>query len=100
MCRFSVNSLEVGSQVTRDTEKYREEVNQIIEDYLETWKAPYSTLAELNGMEREELLGVIQDELGIVIQKADFDELVDEDTLTVDDIVGAVTRGLGMEDEE
>lgn len=84
----------------RDVEKYREEVNQIIEDYLETWKAPYSTLEELNGMEREELLGVIQDELGIIIRKADFDELVDEDTLTVDDILGALSRGMEIEDEE
>lgn len=73
-------------------------VRQIVHDYMEAWKST-SELAELDTAEREELFGVIQDELGIVFDKHDFDELVDKDDLSIKDIVDAVEEGEELEEE-
>ncbi|HHW14041.1 MAG TPA: hypothetical protein GXX28_03790 [Firmicutes bacterium] len=71
--------LELGSKVKR-----------IVRGYLEAWKVPYSDLDDLDSLEREELLGVIQDELGIGLEPDEVDALVMKSGLTVEDIVEAL----------
>lgn len=62
-------------------------VKRIVSGYLEAWKVPYSDLDDLDSLEREELLGVIQDELGIGLEPDEVDALVMKSGLTVEDIV-------------
>jgi acyl carrier protein len=67
-----------------------EKVRRIVNGYLEAWKVPYSDLNDLDSLEREELLGVIQDELGIGLEPDDIVVLTTKSGLTVDDIVEAL----------
>lgn len=73
-------------------------VRQIVDEYLEAFKSVGSELDELDSTEREELLGVIQDETGILLERRDFDALVDKDDLTVEDIADALEHGTSDED--
>lgn len=71
----------------------RNRVEIIVHDYLEAWKSPYSDLGDLDQTEREELFGVLMDELGVVMHKRDFDQLVDKEDLEVEDLVEALGEG-------
>lgn len=70
-------------------------VRRIINAYLEAWKVPYSELEDLDSLEREELLSVIQDELGVGLEPEEVDALAGKSGLTVDDIV-EVLEGSGV----
>jgi acyl carrier protein len=48
---------------------------------------------DLDSLEREELLSVIQDELGIGLEPDDLDALIMKSGLTVDDIVEVLEEG-------
>ncbi len=73
-------------------------VKQIVHDYMEAWKSS-SELTELDAAEREELFGVIQDELGVVFDRHDLEELVDKEDLAIKDIVDAVEEGEELDEE-
>ncbi|MCL4516716.1 MAG: hypothetical protein M1379_14185 [Firmicutes bacterium] len=73
-------------------------VKQIVHDYMEAWKSS-SELTELDAAEREELFGVIQDELGVVFDRHDLEELVDKEDLEIKDIVDAVEEGEELDEE-
>lgn len=68
-------------------------VQRIVNGYLEAWKVPYSELEDLDSLEREELLTVIQDELGIGLEPDDVEGLLMKSGLTVDDIVETLEEG-------
>ncbi|MGE5553138.1 MAG: hypothetical protein ACM3XZ_04360 [Betaproteobacteria bacterium] len=68
-------------------------VRRIVNGYLEAWKVPYADLDDLDSLEREELLAVIQDELGIGLEPDDAEALIMKGGLTVDDIVEALEDG-------
>lgn len=70
-------------------------VRRIVSAYLEAWKVPYSELDDLDSLEREELLSVIQDELGVGLEAEEIDALTMKSGLTVDDIVEAL-EGSGV----
>lgn len=69
-------------------------VRRIVEGYLEAWKAPYSDLDDLDSLEREELLGVVQDELGIGLEHDVVDALTTKSGLKLDDILAALEDGV------
>lgn len=69
-------------------------VRQIVDEYLEAFKSVGSDLEELDSTEREELLGVIQEETGILLDRQDFGGLVDKNDLTVEDIADALEHGV------
>lgn len=68
-------------------------VRRIVSAYLEAWKSPYSEIEDLDSLEREELLGVISDELGIGLERDVVEELLTKRGLTVDDIVESLEEG-------
>lgn len=68
-------------------------VRRIVNAYLEAWKVPYSELEDLDSLEREELLSVIQDELGVGLEPEEVEALTMKSGLTVDDIVEALEEG-------
>ncbi|MDI6870880.1 MAG: hypothetical protein QME79_05880 [Bacillota bacterium] len=68
-------------------------VQRVINGYMEAWKVPYAELDDLDSLEREELLDVIQDELGIGLEPEDAEALIMKSGLTVDDIVEALEEG-------
>ncbi|MBE3575188.1 MAG: hypothetical protein IMW99_07045 [Firmicutes bacterium] len=72
-------------------------VEDIVEDYMDSFKSAYSDLNDLDSTEREELLSVIQDETGLILRKADYDNLVDKEDLSVDDIAAALERARPMD---
>ncbi len=67
-----------------------QKVQRIVNGYLEAWKVPYADLDDLDSLEREELLGVIQDELGIGLEPDEVEALTMKSGLKVDDIVEAL----------
>ncbi|MGE5508097.1 MAG: hypothetical protein ACM3RP_06420 [Chitinophagales bacterium] len=69
-------------------------VRRIVEGYLEAWKAPFSDLDDLDSLEREELLGVVQDELGIGLEHDVVDALTTKSGLKLDDILAALEDGV------
>lgn len=71
-------------------------VRGIVNAYLEAWKATFSDLEDLDSLEREELLGVVQDELGMAMDPIDVDELLMKDDFSLDDIVGALEDGVAL----
>lgn len=73
-------------------------VQQAAEDYLEAFKPPFSTLHDLNGTQRQELFGVIMDQMGAVMEPEAWAVLEDKPDITVEDIVDAFD--FGSEDEE
>ena len=66
-------------------------VEQAAEDYLEAFKPPYSTLHDLNGTQRAELLALIRKQTGADIDQEQWSYLEDRPDLEVEDIVNALS---------
>lgn len=78
----------------RDLER---QVREVIREYMEAWKAPFSDLNDLDSLEREELFNVIQDELGMAMDQEEFDELMMRGNLHIEDIVDALEVGMTVD---
>lgn len=78
---------------------FRERVNEIVEDYLHAFQIPYSELAELDSVERQDLLTTLMEELSIAITPEDLDELVEKEDLNLTDIVNSFEAGEPIDDE-
>jgi len=70
-------------------EEARELIQEVAEDYIEAFKPPYSTLHDLNGTQRQELLDVVSHQLGRPLNQEAWLALEDRPDITVDDIVDA-----------
>ncbi len=68
-------------------------VSFLVDDYIQAWKSMYSTLEDLNSLERDELLEYVQNQTGRVLYTDDFEYLLYKGDLSVGDITGALDRG-------
>lgn len=71
-----------------------EKVRRIVNSYIEAWKVPFSELDDLDSLEREELLGVVQDELGIGLEPDVIDALMMKSGFKFEDILEALEDGV------
>ncbi|HAH97449.1 MAG TPA: hypothetical protein DHD79_00725 [Firmicutes bacterium] len=67
--------------------KIKSRIDNIVQDYLDSWKDPYSDLDDLDPSEKMDLLNTIQEETGILLDEFDMQELSEKIDLSINDII-------------
>ncbi|MBE3583222.1 MAG: hypothetical protein IMX01_03790 [Limnochordaceae bacterium] len=76
------------------------EVERITQEYLLTARGGDSDLSELTPGEREEMLSLLQDELGLSLEEEQVEALQHKRRLRLEDLVSAFRRAQKQADED